>query len=137
MRIARTAASRLAATLALIALLPSIATGAETARSTLDGVYTERQAQDGRRIHEEHCARCHEPSFYRGAFLAGWQSVPLALLYDTIEMKMPEDAPGSLAPEQYASVLAYVLELNGLPAGRRPLSHERAELAAIRIERGD
>lgn len=121
----------LAITIAVLGLA-----GAGSARTTLDGVYTERQAAEGSRVHARHCARCHEPGYYQGSFLAAWQSVPLATLYDTIELKMPEDAPGSLRPDQYAAVLAWVLALNGLPAGERQLPHEREALARIRIELG-
>ncbi|HEX7036207.1 MAG TPA: c-type cytochrome [Pseudomonadales bacterium] len=111
--------------------------GAAGARTTQDGVYTESQAAEGRRVHARHCARCHEPGYYQGSFLSAWQSVPLATLYDVIELKMPEDAPGSLRPDEYAAVLAWVLALNGLPAGERKLPHDREALARIRIDLGE
>lgn len=137
MRLAVTAQTRRLLPITIAVLGLAGLASSETGRTTQDGVYTERQAAEGSRVHAVHCARCHEPSFYRGSFLTAWQSVPLATLYDTIELKMPEDAPGSLRPDQYASVLAWVLALNGLPAGERELPHERDELARIRIELGD
>ena len=39
---------------------------------------------------------------------------------------MPGNAPGSLDPQVYADVLAFLLEANGLPAGSRDLTPETA-----------
>ena len=137
MRPAVTAPFRRPLPIAIGVLWLAALAGAGGPRTTQDGVYSESQAAEGARVHASHCARCHEPGYYQGSFLRAWQSVPLATLYDVIELKMPEDAPGSLRPEQYAAVLAYVLALNGLPAGEQPLAHDPEELARIRIDLGD
>lgn len=103
-------------------------------RTTADGVYTAEQASRGLEVHQAHCARCHDRSYYQGDFLAAWQNVPVSALYDVIEMKMPEDRPGALEPRQYAALLAYVFELNGLPAGEQVLKADREVMEEILIE---
>jgi hypothetical protein len=49
---------------------------------------------------------------------------------------MPQDRPGSLKPREYAAFLAYLFELNGLPAGDDKLSSKPADLQNILITRG-
>lgn len=102
-------------------------------RTTADGVYTEEQAQKGLEVHEAYCAKCHHYSYFQAAFLLSWQNQPVSALYDLIELKMPEDRPGALKPREYAALLAYVFELNDLPAGTEKLSHDHDEMAQILI----
>ena len=40
-----------------------------------------------------------------------------ATLLDVIANTMPQSDPGSLKPEEYAAVTAYILQQNGYPAG--------------------
>jgi hypothetical protein len=47
---------------------------------------------------------------------------------------MPKIDPGSLQPNEYAQVLAYMLKLNGLPAGQKELPADVAVLKSIRID---
>lgn len=102
-------------------------------RTTSDGVYTAEQAATGKALQEEHCAKCHHYSYYQGSFLLSWQRTPVSALYDLIELKMPQDSPGSLKPDEYAAILAYIFELNDLPAGDVPLSPERNTMGEILI----
>lgn len=125
---------RLAAVLALVCLGAG-APAAAGPRTTAEGVYTEAQARKGLEVHQQYCAKCHHHSYFQGGFLLAWQSQPVAALYDLIEMKMPEDRPGALKPREYAALLAYVFELNGLPAGEAKLSHDHDEMANILIAR--
>ena len=46
---------------------------------------------------------------------------------------MPEGDPGSLSPAQYASVVAYLLQLNGYPAGEAALPTALSALRAMEI----
>ena len=48
---------------------------------------------------------------------------------------MPQDSPGGLTPQQYADVLAYIFELNELPAGQEELSANKEVLRGILIEK--
>jgi hypothetical protein len=47
---------------------------------------------------------------------------------------MPLDNPGRLNRGQYADLVAYLLQLSGMPAGDRPLPSNDVALKAIRIE---
>jgi len=42
---------------------------------------------------------------------------------------MPQDRPGSLTPQQYIDVLAYILQLNGIQPGSQELVPDMALLA--------
>ncbi|MCH7475336.1 MAG: hypothetical protein IIA27_11765 [Gemmatimonadetes bacterium] len=47
---------------------------------------------------------------------------------------MPQEEPGTLRPQEYLDVVAYILQANGYPAGDRELTAEPSVLRAIRIE---
>jgi hypothetical protein len=47
---------------------------------------------------------------------------------------MPESDPGSLAPEAYAGILAYLLQESGYPEGALDLPLDPSSLEQIRIE---
>jgi hypothetical protein len=47
---------------------------------------------------------------------------------------MPKNEPGSLAPEEYADLLAYLLKLNQMPVGPTELPADTMVLKTIRIE---
>lgn len=115
------------------------AAAAESPVSTRSGVYTEEQAARGAEFYEQACAMCHgtdlagtfETPNLRGHFVGLWTGAPLDLLYDYVSTAMPLYAPGSLPPEAYADVVAYLLKSNGAPAASRALPHEPAALRAI------
>jgi hypothetical protein len=46
---------------------------------------------------------------------------------------MPRDNPRSLSREEYAAVVAYILELGGAPAGATPLPSDDANLDRIQM----
>jgi hypothetical protein len=52
-------------------------------------------------------------------FRTTWLARPVGDFFQHISTAMPQDNPGSLAPAQYAAVVAYVLQLNGHPPGAR------------------
>ena len=68
------------------------------------------------------------------AFSATWNHRPLSALFRYMTERMPKNDPGSLAPREYADVLAYVLKMNGVPAGAVELPADSVRLSAIRIE---
>ncbi len=105
-------------------------------RSVLEGVYTEEQARRGEKITNDACGTCHMEDWFTGSLLESWAGATVEMLYDLIRTTMPEDRPGSLERQQYADVLAYIFELNGLPAGQEELSADKEALRAILIEKG-
>ena len=109
--------------------------GRENTRSTRDGVYTEEQARRGEEVANDLCFACHVEDWFAESLLPSWDGSPLSFLYDLISTTMPEDQPGGLSPQQYADVLAYIFELNGLPAGKAELDAKKEALGQITIER--
>lgn len=122
-----------AALLSLAAPAPAFAQ-TEERLTTLDGVYTEEQAGRGAEVIEDVCRECHDDEEFVGAFIRSWAGASVAALYDDIYSLMPEDQPGSLPPQQYADVIAYILQLNGLPPGEVELGAARESLERVVIE---
>jgi hypothetical protein len=67
-------------------------------------------------------------------FLESWSGKPLHTLYDVMRTTMPEDNPGSLSQQQYADLVAYLLELNGFPAGTSELAGTDESMNDVRVE---
>lgn len=108
---------------------------AAPARSTLTGVYSSEQAARGQDLYAGMCKSCHTPASHTGViFQKLWEGRTLSELYGYISTRMPKNEPGSLAPEEYADLLAYLLKLNEMPAGPAELTSDTTMLAAIRIE---
>ena len=126
----------LVAALALLSLAAAQPAFAQTEEqvTTLDGVYTEEQAERGAEVVEDVCRECHDDEEFVGAFIRSWAGASLAALYDDIYSLMPEDQPGSLPPQQYADVITYILQLNGLPPGETELGIARESLERVLIE---
>lgn len=125
------------------ALTVAAARAEEVRRSAWDGVYTEAQAARGRTAYAEHCATCHGPDLAGDGeakpltgpeFLRAWDGLTLADLFARMHDTMPQQAPGSLAPEVDADILALLLKTGGLPPGAAELSPQREALGAIRFE---
>jgi mono/diheme cytochrome c family protein len=125
-------------TLLPLALLSftALAAGAATLdRNTGDGVYTAAQADAGALLFEEVCMQCHLPNWERTVgFYAKWQGRPLRDLAEYLRLEMPQTDPGTLTPDEYAAVTAYLLRLTGNPAGATPLSNDADALMDIRID---
>jgi mono/diheme cytochrome c family protein len=112
----------------------ALAQNSDTTRSTADGVYTDAQARRGAAIMAEVCSACHFEDEFTGPFLRAWNGATVAALFEVVSTTMPQDSPGSLEPEEYADLLAYVFSLNGIPQGDRELPHVSPALEAIRID---
>src|SRR4029079_18351273 len=81
------------------------------------------------------CKSCHAPESHVGPnFTRLWVGKSLLDLFKYVSESMPENDPGSLAPETNADVVAYLLQLNAMPAGKTELTAEQAVLREIRVE---
>jgi PQQ-dependent dehydrogenase (s-GDH family) len=87
--------------------------------------YTATQAAAGKTAFDAECAVCHGNTLRNGtmgpplageAFRAVWAGQSVRALFDSAKM-MPPANPGSLSDETYASIVAYVLQVNGYAAG--------------------
>ena len=112
----------------------SVSAGAQPGASVADGVFTEAQASRGEATFRRVCSACHDTNeFSGGRFRLTWVGQSAGDLYDTIATLMPEGDPGSLTPAQYAAVVAYLLQVNGYPAGESDLPTSLSALRAMEI----
>ena len=131
--------------LAAVAILVLAGCGEEVlGPSVLDGRYTDTQADRGLSVYFEYCVHCHGarlegdgdiiPSIGDRGFQRAWSMVSLGALYEYVSMSMPDDkGGGSLTLQQYADVVAFMLRVNGYPAGAEELVSSSAALRGIRI----
>jgi len=126
--------------LALLLVVPAGGIAAQTdslngGRTTRAGVFTAVQAEQGEMVYALSCVSCHTPASHTGPpFVAAWQGKTVADLFAYIRDNMPKSEPGSLSRREYMSVLAYLLRMNGMPAGREELVPDPEQLKSIRIE---
>lgn len=107
----------------------------DSTRSTRSGVYTSDQAARGKEVYALNCASCHTAASHRGpGLVAKWDGHPLWEMFDYIRSSMPKSEPGSLTIREYTRVLAYLLKMNGMPAGPSELSADSVTLTRIRID---
>ena len=114
------------------------------AQSTGDGAYTKAQAAMGKQVFDKTCAICHGDHLQGGPgpALAGeqflsvsqFQKISAEYFYHFMSTHMPLTNPGSLTKKQYISIMAYLLEENGYPAGSQELTDKKGQLEAIKIE---
>jgi mono/diheme cytochrome c family protein len=105
-------------------------------RSASSGVYSTVQATRGRDLYALQCRSCHTPESHTGAiFDSWWGGRLLSDLFEYVQERMPKNEPGSLTPQEYADVVAYLLRMNKLPSGSEELSTDVALLRRIRIEK--
>ena len=125
-----------AATLALLLAAGASPLVAEepAPRTTRDRVYTTEQADRGKEVYKRACSQCHALDFYKGDAIKPWEDGTLEGMYDVVANLMPKDNPASLKRKEYVDVLAYILSLNGMPAGETELPSKAADLKAIRIK---
>jgi mono/diheme cytochrome c family protein len=118
------------------------AIAAQPQTTVWSGVYTEAQAFRGEKVADTSCIGCHGPGLDGGdsgpklvgeMFLANWSSQPVSELFQWIREAMPSDTPGTLSKEDTAAVVAYILKLNKMPAGKQNLPSERDDLSRIAV----
>jgi quinoprotein glucose dehydrogenase len=119
-------------------------TGVSSAQTTTrDGVYTEQQVVSGGALYLRSCVECHGitlaggeagPALVGGAFWSQWQDQSLAAFFQINASTMPVNNPNGFSPEQYADLVAFMLQQNGLPAGEEPLSANAGDLVAITMQ---
>lgn len=117
---------------------------AQNRTSTRDGVYSSGQAQRGLASYKKSCASCHgetlqgsgaaTPPLTGPDFIANWAGQSLDALFERIQTTMPADAPGKLTRAGNADILAYILEVNELPAGSADLPSAMDSLKQIQFD---
>ena len=98
-------------------------------------LYTEEQATTGAVVFGKICAECHEKKDVAGAdFRAKWTGRPVWELYELVRTTMPDSNPGSLSRDDYAAAIAYILKLNGLPAGPAAVMPDTTAMKAAKLD---
>ena len=111
---------------------PSGEAPAEPANSAAETLYTAQQADRGSARYEAICLECHtKVEFTERPFLFAWEGSSVGQLYAYIAENMPEDGPGSLPESDYLAVMAYILQMNGYPAGEAELTADMERMRAV------
>ncbi len=105
--------------------------------------YTAAQADAGRTLYAESCARCHGEDLSQGSappltgptFRRTWsrENVNLSDLLYVMVSTMPPRNVGTLSEAEQLSILAYIMSRNGVAAGDAPLDSDVRRLAALSL----
>ena len=144
---------------ATVSVLAAAAGQAPTAakRTVIDGVYTVEQAKRGRDSYRKRCVLCHldngqgqqavpeipgqsleregdaeAPPIAGEEFLKKWNGHTVRELFEKTST-MPVGSPGALKPQEYADLVALILEFNKFPAGSQELPAAPDQLGQITI----
>ena len=125
--------------LLLLSAAPLAAQSADTTMKPASaGVYTEIQAARGDTAFQKYCLSCHTPTFHADQqFRMNWIGRSVWDLFKILKTTMPEDNIGGLSDDEYTRVIAYILKLNGFPAGADSLKADSLEQKRIRIGTAD
>jgi polar amino acid transport system substrate-binding protein len=104
-------------------------------------LYTAAQAQAGAQHYAALCAVCHGaqlqgvvgPALKGPNFASAKAGFAVGDIFTIIANNMPASDPGSLAPDVYVKVMAYVLQQNGYPAGNTPLTYNMAAASNVKL----
>ena len=122
---------------AVLALAAGWSARADDARTA---VFTQAQADQGQDLYRANCASCHggalndgefAPSLKGVRFKAKWSTQPVGALFGYIAANMPPGQAGVLGPDDHASLTAFLLQANGVPAGASPLPTDDKALAGL------
>ena len=111
-------------------------------KTSNDGVFTDEQATRGANSYQQECAQCHlddllgdgiAPSLVGAPFSFRWSELSIGDILVAIRTTMPQGAPGSLSPQAYVDIVAYLLKANEYPTGDMELPTDQDELEAIII----
>jgi cytochrome c5 len=112
--------------------------GAESPRHALtvqdSALFTEEQATAGAATFGKICAECHEKAdITKPDFRSKWNGRTLFELFELVRTTMPDSNPGGLTREEYAGALAYILKVNGLPAGTTAVMPDSAAMSNVKL----
>src|SRR5919201_1843122 len=101
-------------------------------------MYTEAQATAGASLYRQSCAGCHgatltggtAPPLVGSAFETSWSDprVSVADVFFIARTTMPPRASSTLTAQDHAAVFAYILKVNGFPAGETALTANSEQL---------
>jgi mono/diheme cytochrome c family protein len=109
--------------------------GTSPATASTAGHYTAEQGSRGAEVFDQRCGGCHtEREFAGRLFETSWGGKSLFEFFDYIRSAMPHDDPGALSDQEYADIVAFVLQNNGHPTGGNELPPRPDALSALRFD---
>jgi mono/diheme cytochrome c family protein len=127
----------------IAAILAALPLARAAAQDTKPALFTADQAGAGAATYALTCATCHgtqlegvaAPALKGPAFgeVANAQSLTVQTLLEVTAATMPQSDPGSLKPEEYAAVVAYILQQNGYPSGTVSLASGAAGMKETKV----
>jgi mono/diheme cytochrome c family protein len=136
-------------TIVLCAAFFAVAAGfalAQAPKTVTEGAYTEAQATRGQAVYDRNCSRCHgaaldgggaAPPLRTHVFLDAWREDFLSSLFLHIQTRMPPGSlAGSLSEAQYVDIVAYILQVNELPAGKSELTRAALDMTLLTAPSG-
>ena len=75
------------------------------------------------------------PGWSKTSSASRWQDGNLGDLFTIVKVTMPQDKPASLTDEEYAAIVAYLLQANRYPAGQQELHPDPAALKGVVFKR--
>ena len=112
-------------------------------RSSWSGVFTAAQADRGKQLFMDNCAKCHgeslagdeaAPQLAGSNFLSNWNGENVADLVERIHTSMPADDPGKLSLASATDLAVFILASNQMPAGQGELPRDQTVQQQIRID---
>lgn len=104
------------------------------AQQALPPTYSDSQALRGREWFVSVCQACHETKDMTSPdFKVKWAGRTAFDLFEIISTTMPEEEPGTLTQRTYVDIVAYLMQLNGVPAGTTALAAEQSALSSTRL----
>ena len=134
-------------TFAVVALVGIAMAGAFRAvsaqeKTQWDGIYTAEQAKRGETVYGDSCVPCHgqdlggtdlAPALTGADFASNWNDMKIGDLFDRVSQTMPLSSPGSLSAQQYADVVAFIMQKSGAPAGTTELPAKKDALSSVKF----
>jgi len=120
---------------AAAAVVPQAASGVAlgTPPSAFNGVFSSAQAARGAQQFRQACATCHAIEDQAASLRSKWGNGTLRDLFTVVSRTMPQNNPGSLSPDDYASLVAYYLQQSGFQPGASDLAADPAALSRLRV----
>jgi hypothetical protein len=84
-------------------------------------------------MYDQVCFMCHTLDQWQDPGILTRHGSTLGGLFAFISDQMPQSEPGSLFPEDYSAIIAYMLSLNGVPAGNQKLPTTYQGMDRIRV----
>jgi alcohol dehydrogenase (cytochrome c) len=126
----------------IAAAVMAAAAASATAQTAGPPTFTADQATQGTGLYKANCASCHgdnlndgqfAPALKGATFSENWGGHKVDELYTRITTTMPPDQAGVMKPEEYAAVVAMLLQANGAAPNGAALPADSAQLAAMTI----